>query len=106
MGKSKYFRVTSCTVLLAGLLAGCAAPESKLRQDASADDAKITANVKALLERHPDLAQPNTIDVTTHDHVVYLSGLDDTEFQTEEAEAIARRVPGVVRVESAVAVDQ
>jgi osmotically-inducible protein OsmY len=106
MGKSRYFRVTSCTVLLAGLLAGCAAPESKLRQDASADDAKITANVQALLERHPDLAQPNTINVITHDRVVYLSGLDDTELQTEEAEAIARQVPGVVRVESAVAVDQ
>ena len=106
MRKSKYFRVTSCTVLLAGLLAGCAAPESKLRQEASAEDAKITAKVKALLARHPDLASPNAIDVTTHDHVVYLSGLDDTELQTEEAEAIARQVPGVVRVENAIAIDQ
>lgn len=106
MGKSKYFRVTSCTVLLAGLLAGCATPESKVRQDASAEDAKITAKVTALLERHPDLSEPNTIDVTTHDHVVYLSGLVDTELQIEEAEGIARQVPGVVRVENAIAVDQ
>jgi osmotically-inducible protein OsmY len=103
MTKSKHFRVMGFTLLLIGLVSGCAA-ERTFAEDP--EDAKLTANVEQLFAQHPDLGPPNMIYVRSREHVVYLSGVVDTGLVTENAEAIARQVPGVARVESTVSVDK
>jgi len=103
MTKSKYFGVMSFALVLSGLLSGCAL-ERAFSDDP--EDPEIAADVDALILQHPDLNAPNTLYVSTHNHVVYLSGLVDSGLVTEEAEALARRVPGVAGVVSTVAVEQ
>jgi len=61
-------------------------------------DARITAEVRALVRQHPSLEAPNTVNVQTLDHVVYLSGQVDTEVERSLAESIAHGVAGVRRV--------
>jgi osmotically-inducible protein OsmY len=67
-------------------------------------DAKITTDVQALIDQHPDLGPPNLINVKTLDHVVYLNGLVSTGLQREIAESVARETMGVVKVENLIAV--
>jgi osmotically-inducible protein OsmY len=83
-------------LILTGALSGCATY--------SPGDAKITSNVKAQLDQHPDLGAPNSIQVQTLDHVVYLNGMVSDGLDSETAESIAREVPNVARVVNSVAV--
>jgi osmotically-inducible protein OsmY len=69
-------------------------------------DTQITEAVEKAIAQHPDLKAPNQIYVDTRGHVVYLSGVVDNSLVTENAEQIARQVPGVVRVVNTIAVDQ
>jgi osmotically-inducible protein OsmY len=54
--------------------------------------------VNALLAQHPALQAPNLLQVRTLDHVVYLNGLVDTDFERQMAEAVALEAPGVTKV--------
>jgi len=85
---------------LIGALSGCATFE-KCGFKGCPGDAAITAEVKALFDRHPELG--NSIDVQTLDHVVYLYGLADTPLGAEIAESVALKAPGVTRVVSSIA---
>jgi osmotically-inducible protein OsmY len=67
-------------------------------------DEEITANVRALFNRHPVLEPPNLLDVQTLDHVVYLYGLVDTDFKREIAESVARQAPGVASVVNSIGI--
>jgi osmotically-inducible protein OsmY len=67
-------------------------------------DADVTANVQALFDQHPELGPPNSIDVQTLDHVVYLNGMVAAGLQRQEAESVALEASGVTRVESSIAV--
>ncbi|MGA2191407.1 MAG: BON domain-containing protein, partial [Steroidobacteraceae bacterium] len=78
-------------LVLSGALAGCATLGSP-------GDAKITADVENRLQEDTATAPPNSINVQTANHVVYLSGLTDTRGEKEEAEADARATPGVTDV--------
>jgi len=89
--------------LLTGVLAGCAA-ERKCGWGGCPEDAQITANVRTQLNRHSDLEGVNSINVQTLDHVVYLSGEVGDGLMKATAESIARKVPGVSRVENTIAV--
>jgi len=93
----------SCACILAGALAGCAT-YAKCGIKGCAGDAKVTANVHALLDRHPELGPPNAIDVQTLDHVVYLDGFVNTGFERRIAESLAQEVPGAARVVDLIAV--
>jgi osmotically-inducible protein OsmY len=86
-----------------GLLAGCAA-ERKCGPAGCSGDAQITANVQTQLNRHPDLEGISSINVQTLDHVVYLSGEVSEGLMKETAETIARKTPGVTRVENEISV--
>ncbi len=66
--------------------------------DGCPGDAEITANVRALFSQHPVLEPPNLLNVQTLDHVVYLYGLVDTDFEREIAESVALQAPGVASV--------
>jgi osmotically-inducible protein OsmY len=67
-------------------------------------DATITANVRALFDRHPALQPPNLLSVQTLDHVVYLSGVVDTDLERQMAQSVALEAPGVVRVVNSIGV--
>jgi|HubBroStandDraft_1064217.scaffolds.fasta_scaffold221484_2 osmotically-inducible protein OsmY len=88
-------------IVISQLISGCV-PQSKF--DAP-DDTKIAAHVKALLDERPDLGPPNSIQVSSSNHVVYLSGLVSTGLERADAEQIARQAPGVARVVSNVTVE-
>jgi len=93
----------SSSVILAGALAGCATYE-KCGLEGCAGDAKVTANVHAVLDRHPELGAPGSIDVQTLDHVVYLDGFVNTGLERSIAVSLAQQVPGAARVVDSIAV--
>jgi osmotically-inducible protein OsmY len=85
------------TVILSAVLYGCAAYR-KCGFEGCPGDAAITAEVETLFKRHPALQAPNILNVRTLDHVVYLDGLVDTDFERQIAESVALEAPGVARV--------
>jgi osmotically-inducible protein OsmY len=94
MPKSLY--ALTGALILVGVLPGCATT--------GADDAKITANVQAQLAQHPDLGAPNSLDVQTQDHVVYLNGIVSTGLQRNYAESVASQTADVVKVQNLVSI--
>ena len=82
--------------------AGCATYE-KCGLGGCPGDANVTANVQALLDQHPELGPPNSIDVQTLDHVVYLNGQVSAGLQSNTAESLARETPGVANVVNSIA---
>jgi osmotically-inducible protein OsmY len=90
-------------LILTSALSGCATYR-KCGIDGCPGDAKITANVQAQLNQHPELGGPNSINVETLNHVVYLNGLVSAGIESRTAESVALEVPGVSRVVNSVAV--
>ena len=93
-------RALMFTLVLAGALSGCAAYHEyeKCGDAGCPGDAKITAEVKQALARHPDLGGTDTVYVETVDHVVYLTGIVDSGLQREAAESVAHKASGVTAV--------
>lgn len=79
--------MTVLTLILASVLPGCAVYQ-KCGRSGCPGDAELTAEVRALLSRYPTLA-PDSVDVRTWDHVVYLYGLVNTEYERRLAESLA-----------------
>ncbi|HME38103.1 MAG TPA: BON domain-containing protein [Steroidobacteraceae bacterium] len=90
-------------LVLAAALAGCAAYK-KCGFGGCPGDAEITAAVYALFKQHAELEPPNLLEVSTLDHVVYLNGLVDTDFQREMAESVAREAGGVAKVVNSIGI--
>ena len=91
-------------VMLGSILAGCASYGKKGIDSPS--DAKVTANVQAAIGQNGTLGAPNSIQVQTIDHVVYLNGMVSEGLQSREAEAVAQRTPGVAHVVNLIAVSK
>jgi osmotically-inducible protein OsmY len=89
---------------LAAVLAGCA-PFGKCGLGECPADAKISAEVRALLAQSPSLGAPNLISVHTIRGVVYLRGLVSTPYQVAEAGSIAGQAAGVTNVQNLVTID-
>jgi osmotically-inducible protein OsmY len=87
---------------LASALAGCAAYD-KCGFQGCPGDAKLSAEVQALIAQHPALQPPNLIYVQTLDRVVYLSGMVDTSTERLLAESVAQAAPGVRHVIDSIA---
>src|ERR1700692_1549736 len=85
------------TLVLTGALPGCAAYR-KCGFGGCPGDAEITTEVRAQFDQHPVLEPPNLLQVQTLDHVVYLTGLVDTDLERQMAESVAGEVPGVTKV--------
>jgi osmotically-inducible protein OsmY len=90
-------RLLACALILAGVLSGCAI-YGKCGFSGCPGDAQITAEIEALIQQHPSIEAPNSVRVSTIDHVVYLYGQVDTELQRATAESLAHQVAGVRRV--------
>ncbi len=91
------------SVILAGGLCGCATFR-KCGLAGCADDAKITAQIQALFVQHPSLEAPNSVNVQTLDHVVYLYGLVNTDLERALAETVARQATGVLNVVNSIGI--
>ena len=61
-------------------------------------DAQITADVRALFDRHPELGPPGLLSVKTLDGVVYLYGVVNTDLVRDQAESIASQAHGARKV--------
>jgi osmotically-inducible protein OsmY len=103
--RRKRLYVLAFVIILAGTLPGCAAYSAytKCGSGGCPGDAKITAEVRALLNQHPALGPPNQIYVQTLDRVVYLTGQTATDLQRDTAESVAREAPGLSRVVNTIA---
>lgn len=91
----------ACALALAACIA-CAlsacAPFEKCGFAGCPGDAQITADVRALFDRHPELGPPALLSVKTLDGVVYLGGVVNTDLVREAAESIALQAHGVKKV--------
>ena len=105
MNTFKLVVVIGPALFLSATLPGCALQEGAAK-DPSPEHADVTANVQAVLRQHPELSPPNELYGSTHNGVVYLSGLVATPSQSESAKALAEGVPGVRKVVSSVATEQ
>ena len=104
MFEAKCFKAAALAIVMVAPLLGCAL-EKQAATGARQEDARIAANVQGAIAQHPDLGPPNLIYVDVRDHVVYLSGLVNTELTVANAEALARQVPGVARVVDSIGVE-
>jgi osmotically-inducible protein OsmY len=96
-------RTLAFALVLTSALSGCATYRT-CGIDGCPGDAKITANVQAQLNQHPELGGPNSISVATLNRVVYLDGLVSAGIESRTAESAALEVPGVSRVVNSIAV--
>ena len=100
MKSLKPHHALACVLVLVGTFSGCATESSGERMT----DEKITANVQAMIDQHPDVGPPDSVRVETRDHVVYLSGLVSTGLMKRTAEDLAQGSRGVTRVVNDIAV--
>ncbi len=97
-------RATVLWICMAAALGGCAQfGKCGLRECPA--DAKITAEVRALLAQSPSLGTPNLITVRTVQGVVYLRGLVSTPYQIAEAGSLAEQAAGVTDVQNMLTID-
>jgi osmotically-inducible protein OsmY len=94
MSKPKALCSLASFVIVAGALNGCATT--------SPNDEKITANLEASIDQHPDLGPPGAIQVQTLNHVVNLYGMVGDGLGRETAESVALQTPDVTKVVVAV----
>jgi osmotically-inducible protein OsmY len=92
-------------IMLMGALGGCATFE-KCGLEGCASDLKISAQVEALLNAHPELGPPGSISVETLNGVVYLDGDVVGGLDKRNVESIVRQVSGVKRVVNGISVEQ
>ncbi len=97
MGRRFILAGLASVVILAAGLCGCAAYR-KCGAGGCQGDAAITAQVQMLFKQHAELEPPNLLDVQTMDHVVYLYGLVDTDYERQMAESVALQASGVRKV--------
>ena len=90
---------------LSSALAGCSI-YGKCTGSACGADAAITMNVQTLLDQHPELGPPHSIEVQTIDRVVYLNGLVNDGLERGIAESVASQTPGVLKVVNSIAVQK
>jgi osmotically-inducible protein OsmY len=97
-------RAPALFICLAAGLTGCAAfAQGGLLE--SPADARISAEVRTLLERSPALDAPNLISVETRAGVVYLRGLVSTPYQVGAAGSLAAEAPGASQVANLLSID-
>jgi osmotically-inducible protein OsmY len=89
--------------LILACVSGCATYR-KCGFEGCPGDAKIAAAVRTLFEQHPELEPPNLLTVQTLDHVVYLYGVVDTDYQRLMAESVALQAPGVTKVVNSIGI--
>jgi osmotically-inducible protein OsmY len=85
-----------------GALEGCAA--EKCGFGGCAGDAQVSMKVQSMLDEHPTIWLPGSIEVQTLDRVVYLHGTVDSRIQSEAAAMLAAQTSGVSKVVNTISV--
>lgn len=85
-------------------LGACAADRTTETARAPLDDATLNNNVTYAVQGVPGI-EPNDLDVSTSNGVVTLTGRTDTRTQAQDAIEAARHVPGVLKVDYDINVD-
>jgi osmotically-inducible protein OsmY len=83
--------------ILVAAMGGCASYQSCPKSGCRSDE-DTTAAVSAAISARPDLGPPSQIQVSTINHVVYLTGIVDTGYQRSVAETLAGKTVGVTKV--------
>jgi hypothetical protein len=104
MNKATVVRAWPLCIMLIGTMGGCATVE-KCGLEGCADDRQISAQVKALLNAHPELGPPGSISVETLNGVVYLDGLVTGGLEKRSVESIVLQASGVKRVVNGISVE-
>jgi osmotically-inducible protein OsmY len=106
MSGLKRYCLASLALTMMAALSACTTYEAyrKCGFGGCPGDAAITAEVRARFGRHPVLQPPNILSVQTLDHVVYLTGLVDTDLERQIAESVALEAPGVKRVVNSIGI--
>jgi osmotically-inducible protein OsmY len=103
VAKFKQISVLTLTLMLAAAMGGCES-FGRCTSDYCVADAKITADVSALLAQHAALGAPGSVQVQTIKGVVYLNGVVDTDLDRSDAEAIAYQAANVKDVVNSISV--
>jgi osmotically-inducible protein OsmY len=103
MNNPRPLHVLAFALILSGAVSGCAT-FGKCDSDDCRADAKITSEVQTVLDRHPELGDPLSIQVQTKDRVVYLNGQLEDVAQADAA-SLAAQVPGVNSVVNSIATE-
>ncbi|HEX4152240.1 MAG TPA: BON domain-containing protein [Steroidobacteraceae bacterium] len=93
-------------LMLTAALAGCATQGDKCGASDCPSDAKITSDVRANLQKHPELSDLSGLQVQTVNHVVYLTGEVSEGLQARIAEDVARQTAGVMQVSNAISISK
>jgi osmotically-inducible protein OsmY len=101
MRLARILLIPALAACLAGGLQGCAAYE-KCGFRGCPGDSQINSEVQTLFGQHPVLMPPNLIQVQVLDHVVYLTGIVDTDLERKIATDVAAQAPGVTQVVSSI----
>jgi osmotically-inducible protein OsmY len=104
MNKATTASVWPLCIMLIGALGGCATIE-KCGLEGCASDRKISAQVEALLNAHPEFGPPGSITVETLNGVVYLDGVVDGGLQKRNVDSIVRQASGVKKVVNGISVE-
>jgi osmotically-inducible protein OsmY len=104
MNKARVVHALSLCIVFIGTLGGCATYE-KCGLQGCASDRQISAQVKALLNAHPELGPPGSIRVETLNGVVYLDGLVTGGLEKRSVESIVLQASGVKRVVNGISVE-
>jgi osmotically-inducible protein OsmY len=93
------------TLILVAAMAGCA-DQNACPGSGCTTDEQTTAAVSATISAHPDLGAPSQIQVSTINHVVYLTGIVDTGYQRSIAENLAAKTQGVTKVVNSISLSK
>jgi osmotically-inducible protein OsmY len=91
------YALALAVILMIGALPACAAYR-KCGFAGCPGDAKITADVRALIDQYPVLEAPYLVRFQTLNHVVYLSRQVNTDLERSMAESVASAVADMTRV--------
>jgi osmotically-inducible protein OsmY len=97
---TRLYALTLGTLFAAGL-SGCAG-FGKCEPETCAADAKITADVRALIKQHRELGAPAAFRVQTYNGIVYLYGIVDTDLERQNFESLVSNLPNVKEVVNSV----
>jgi osmotically-inducible protein OsmY len=93
------------TLMFIAAMSGCATHKPCSESQCTADQ-QTTESVKAALSTHSELAAPCQIQVSSRDHVVYLSGIVYTGYQRAIAESAASGTDGVTTVVNSIGISK
>jgi osmotically-inducible protein OsmY len=97
MNNHRTIYASTLAIVLVAALTGCATYE-KCGLQGCPGDADLSNTVQESINQQMSSVAPDSIRVTTLDHVVYLNGQVDYGLEKNTAETVAKQVPGVAKV--------